>query len=604
MSNIVLKQLSFSNMFSYGENNVVDLSKNSINQFIAENGAGKTSIALILQELLFSKNVKGFKKGDILNRYIKAKTWKGSIFFTVDKVEYLLRVERTGASSKVMLLKEGVDISEHKLADTYKKVEDLLKMDFDTFSQLTYKSSTDSLEFLTATDTIRKRFLIKLFNLEKYTSIADKVKLQESSKDKELTKLKSELAGLLSRTIGDIPDKLFPKPEIAVDNSISENLAEAKVLLRDIESKNAAIKANQNLLFEIANLNIKEIKEPEPFDTDKLQTLKFDLTQLQTTISKKTQELNSIKLNDKCSACGQTINNDHLKEIKAKLTSEIEKLNADYQQYLPVYKQLNNEFTEYSARKKEYENNKTDLNKLNALKAKYDPNLPTEFYDANSIKSSIKTLSELRDKNEAEIIEVSKYNQYVAAHNAKVDTLTEEKEKITVRQKELESAILKTSDELSHWGVLKKAFSPTGLIAYKLESLTKELEQSINTYLAELSDGQFQLEFVLDNDKLNIDIYNQGIVSAIETVSNGELHRIQTAVLLSIRKMLSELGGSSINLLFLDEVMGVLDTKGKESFIEILAREGLNVFLISHEYTNPLINKIYIEKTDNISTIR
>ena len=112
-----------------------------------------------------------------------------------------------------------------------------------------------------------------------------------------------------------------------------------------------------------------------------------------------------------------------------------------------------------------------------------------------------------------------------------------------------------------------------------------------------LSDGQFQVEFKLDKEKLNISVINNGIATPIETVSGGEFSRIQTSILLAIRSLLSKLGGSSVNLLFLDEITGVLDDEGKEKLIEVLQSENnLNVFLISHDFTHPLIDKVSIIK--------
>ena len=130
-----------------------------------------------------------------------------------------------------------------------------------------------------------------------------------------------------------------------------------------------------------------------------------------------------------------------------------------------------------------------------------------------------------------------------------------------------------------------------------MENLTKELEIAINKYLSTLSDGQFQVEFKLDKEKLNISVINNGISTPIETVSGGEFSRIQTSILLAIRSLLSKLGGSSVNLLFLDEITGVLDDEGKEKLVEVLQQEdNLNVFLISHDFTHPLIDKISIVK--------
>ena len=57
MANIILKDLSFSNMFSYGNANKMNLRNNKITQLTAPNGSGKSSIAMIIQEILFNKNV-------------------------------------------------------------------------------------------------------------------------------------------------------------------------------------------------------------------------------------------------------------------------------------------------------------------------------------------------------------------------------------------------------------------------------------------------------------------------------------------------------------------------------------------------------------------
>ena len=193
MANIILKDLSFSNMFSYGNANKMNLRNNKITQLTAPNGSGKSSIAMIIQEILFNKNVKGIKKSDILNRWVKEKQWNGSLDFSVDKDEYTVSVQRTGASTKVKLFKNGADISDHKVLDTYKKIQEIVGLDFEVFSQLTYQSSTDLLEFLKATDANRKKFLINLFNLEKYIEIGDKIKTKATTVDRELVKLQGEL---------------------------------------------------------------------------------------------------------------------------------------------------------------------------------------------------------------------------------------------------------------------------------------------------------------------------------------------------------------------------------------------------------------------------
>ena len=194
MSKIVLNDLKFSNMFSYGEKeNCIRFNNNKITQLTAPNGSGKSSIALILQEVLFNKNIKGIKKADIINKWGKTKNWWAELNFAVDGNPYNIKVNRTGAKSEVSFFQDKKDLSEHKVLDTYNSIRDLLNLDFNIFSQLTYQSSIDLLEFLKATDTNRKKFLINLFNLEKYIKIGEVLKIKLNSELKEKFLLHGEL---------------------------------------------------------------------------------------------------------------------------------------------------------------------------------------------------------------------------------------------------------------------------------------------------------------------------------------------------------------------------------------------------------------------------
>ena len=68
---ITLQKLKWSNCFSYGADNELDLNSNIVTQLIGTNGMGKSSIPLIIEEALYNKNSKGIKKADIPNRHIK-----------------------------------------------------------------------------------------------------------------------------------------------------------------------------------------------------------------------------------------------------------------------------------------------------------------------------------------------------------------------------------------------------------------------------------------------------------------------------------------------------------------------------------------------------
>ena len=105
---ITLKKLKWNNCFSYGLDNELDLTESTVTQLVGTNGAGKSSIPLILEEVLFNKNSKGIKKADIPNREAN-NGYSISLSFRINEDEYLIDVTRKG-NIKVKFYKNEEDI--------------------------------------------------------------------------------------------------------------------------------------------------------------------------------------------------------------------------------------------------------------------------------------------------------------------------------------------------------------------------------------------------------------------------------------------------------------------------------------------------------------
>ena len=610
MSKITLNNLKFSNMFSYQEQeNIINFNKNKITQLTAPNGSGKSSIALILQEVLFNKNIKNIKKADIINRWSNVKKWWAELNFTIDKTEYVIKVERVGAKSSIKFISNNVDLTEHKVLDTYKNIQELIGLDFNIFSQLTYQSSTDLLEFLKATDTNRKKFLINLFNLEKYIKIGEVLKLKLGDLLKEKVLLSAELntikSFLESTQITDLKEFVtvpkIDKELVKTLGILEKQLKEYEETCKKIDKNNMYIEERDKLIFD---LSMKAPKEEQKLYTV-VEELKNDVNKLQIHKQNLEKSLKGLDTTDECYACGQKIDNSQTKQLYSDLDKDLcnTVIKVDAVKEELEYAKENIAIYEESHNK--YNKNKTAILKFEDLSQIIDKNVATEYPNYNTLLDDIAKTRELVKKNDTAVEEATTHNHDVGIHNAKVDTLIEQKEDFLSRQTIAENAMVNISYKVNNLEILRKAFSTSGIVAFKLENLTKELEATINYYLSLLSDGQFQVSFRLDKEKLNIIVSNNGVDTPIETVSGGEFSRIQTAILLAIRTLLSKLGGSSVNLLFLDEVTGVLDDEGKEKLIEVLSEDDdLNVFLISHDFTHPLIDKISIVKENNISSIQ
>lgn len=604
---VILERLSFSNMYSYGKNITIELNKERITQLSAPNGSGKSSIALILQEILYNKNIKGIKKGDILNKYSKEKTWEATLHFSVDNNKYELEVVRSGAQTKVVLLENGIDISEHKVLDTYKKLHTILGMTFEVFSQLTYQSSTDLLDFLKATDSNRKKFLINLFGFEKYLEIGDKLKIISSEKDKELVSLRGELKTVTNYldSVAIAEKKEFIEvPEI--DDSLEEQIISLAAAIENVEKDAKRIDRN--------NLNIKErdaikfdvslIEPRDPQLDGEIQKARDAANQAKRIVEETKKRLQHLDISDVCYACHQPLDNSQSLSQKTKFEEEITNQTAMYKNNKDLFTRLTTEKEKYLEDLANFTKNQKAIEKFESLSNLIDSTIPTQVPDKTELTKQESILKETLRKQKLEKNTAEKINEEIRLHNTKIDLLGEEKEKFLVRQDVLNNDIVNLQHITNNIQILKKAFSASGIVAFKLENVAKDLEQTINRYLAVLSDGQFSVRFRLDGEKLNVVIINNGYEVTIESLSGGEFSRVQTSVLLAVRSTLSKIGGNSLNLLFLDEITGVLDEAGKEKLFEVLSEEeGLNVFLISHDYSHPLIPKVEIVKENNISTI-
>jgi len=234
-----------------------------------------------------------------------------------------------------------------------------------------------------------------------------------------------------------------------------------------------------------------------------------------------------------------------------------------------------------------------------------DPEISTDLLDKNELDSKFQALQKAIAGLKTAIAQAEKHNLAASAHNARVESLSTQITEMNLELETYSANLHELSERMSIVNVLTKTFSTTGLVAYKIECLVKDLEEITNSYLVDLSDGRFQIGFKISaSDKLNVVITDNGRDIEILALSGGERARVNVATLLAIRKLMQTLSSSRINLLILDETVEALDVDGKERLVEVLlGEEHLNTFLVSHGFTHPLLEKVNVVKHNNISQI-
>ena len=595
---ITLQTLKWDNCFSYGSGNELQLNDNTVTQILGTNGMGKSSIPLIIEEALYNKNSKGIKKADIPNRYVN-NGYNISLSFTKDDDRYEITVNRK-TNIKVKLEKNGSDISSHTATNTYKTLQEVLGVDFKTFSQLVYQNTNASLQFLTATDANRKKFLIDLLHLEKYVELFEVFK----SASKDVSSTSSTIAGKLATVEKWLKDNklsdtiILPMLDLQIDTSEDEKaLSSLMVEIENISEKNKKINTNnqyKRLLDQIDMLAIRNSTVTQYESYDELQSELGSLQAVATGAQRTLKKLEQLK--EVCPTCKQPID---VSAEKAMIAGEREKLVAAEEKIDEIKPRI----IQIKANNAELERNEKTSRDLEDLLRSFDRSLPTSVLDKEQLEDQLQSVQSRLHNAKRELAENAAENERRTKLNTRIQVIQEQTAEFVEQQEEYDGKLAGNQKLESELDVLKKSFSTNGLLAYKIENLVGELEELANEYLAELSDGRFTLEFVVSNDKLNVEITDNGNVVDILALSSGELARVNTATLIAIRKLMSSISKSKINILFLDEVTNVLDDQGREKLVEVLLREDMNTYIVSHGWSHPLLEKIEVVKAGNISTL-
>ena len=595
---ITLKQLQWNDCFSYGSNNELLLNDNTVTQIIGTNGTGKSSIPLIIEEALYNKNSKGIKKADIPNRYI-GKGYSIILTFTKDEDTYKVSINRK-TSIKVKLEKNGEDISSHTSTNTYKTLQEIIGVDFKTFSQLVYQNTNKSLQFLTATDTNRKKFLIDLLHLENYVELFDLFKEEARVISLEINGIQAKLSTIEKWLVDNKLSDTNILPMLKLEISTEEDEKQFRYLTKEIENiseKNKKISKNNQLLVLLKQIDLQEAQNcaiTEKKSYDSLQSQKGTHSQV---IAGSQRFLTKLeKLGDTCPTCEQEVNPDFTKALiglEKRKISDSEKQIEQISESIELIKDEN----------KEFERSQRIESDWKELWQSIDRDMPTTPLDKHELESRLESVRRDLSSSKSALESTAKENERRTKHNTRIQVIQEQTDAFLTELDEFQSVLDKQESLLSNLEVLKKSFSTNGLLAYKIENLVKELEELANTYLAELSDGRFTLEFVVSNDKLNVQVEDDGKIVDILALSSGELARVNTATLIAIRKLMSSISKSRLNILFLDEVITVLDDAGREKLVEVLLQEDLNTYIVSHGWTHPLLDKKEVIKQENISRL-
>jgi DNA repair exonuclease SbcCD ATPase subunit len=435
--------------------------------------------------------------------------------------------------------------------------------------------------------------------LGKYTQAGEVFKQAATEVGKDLTEAQAKLSTIQQWIAKYSKTNFETKSYILIpvlDDSLVAEVSRLSTTIQDIEKTNKKITQNNTYKQLKDKINLLPVPDKPEGDISLSVTKKaeYDKTIQDATVFKKKMTA----LHGNCPTCLQNIDEEKTKNLAAEQDTIILLAKAQVDREITKIKNYNEQLNKWNTAQR----NQEDWEKYHQL---IDVELPENLLDEAILQKQLKNLQEQIAKTKQDIANAEKHNHEVTAHNNRLELIKSQIVEMEVELSEWTAKANQLTAKLNTINTLVKTFSTTGLVAYKIENLVKDLEVISNEYLGELSGGRFQISFQISgSDKLNVVITDNGIDIDILALSGGERARVNVATLLAIRKLMQSLSHSRINLLILDETIEALDVDGKEKLIEVLLKEeSLNTILVSHGFSHPLLEKVHVVKQNNISKI-
>ena len=238
-----LKKFEFSNMFSYGEDNVVDFTKlNGIIGMFAPNATGKSALLDSLCFCLFDTSSRAYKADNIINN--SKTTMSCKVNFEIDGIDYFiekygkknLRTGHVKVNVEFYLIDETgekVSLNGDQRRTTQKNIQKVIGS-FDEFILTTMSSQNNSTVFIDKTQKERKELLSQFMGLtifdRLYTLATEDIKevdtllknFKKADYDTELANITQELNLLEDK------HKQFKSDERKVKKDIREVMSKIK----------------------------------------------------------------------------------------------------------------------------------------------------------------------------------------------------------------------------------------------------------------------------------------------------------------------------------------------------------------------------------------
>jgi DNA repair exonuclease SbcCD ATPase subunit len=578
--------------------------KNEDADAFESNGAGKSTLFSEAPTwALFGETIRGQKGDAVINRKVGRNTrvTLEIVDDNGDVYEIIRHRRHRQHKNHVLLYRNGENITSKSDTDTNKAIEDLLQMDFLTFTNSIMFGQGVSKMFALSTDSEQKKILERMLQIDIFKACQERAKQYLSNTQASIDKLQGEIDSLtkekstLKQSIEELQRK-EAELEQKVTERIKELQGEKEEMLAELESLDdiGALeedkKVMENALKKVQQ-KLDSFKKYEESMADLLgdkKSLQRDMNSIRKELDKKRAELADI-LSGKnipkiCEACGQELPLEDTTHIENHLRESMKKLEREWQEKkdeLDEVEGLLNKLHTVLEGKKPLEEQKQQL----------QDSIRDIYIDIKHVENKQKSLSKAIERIDKQIEE-----QEALLGTTYTDLIESNIEKIKEIDKSLEVKEVEMSHlqkDLQHYNFWVNAYGNQGIKSVLLDSITPFLNKRANYYLSKLADSSIEVTFNTQvelksgekRDKFSVDVVNSNGDNDYKGNSNGEKRRIDIAINMALQDLVSSRSNKRIDLIVYDEVFEGLDSIGCEAVIQLLTEKAKvfgTVMVITH----------------------
>lgn len=547
-----IRKIEWKNVASYGNKvQIIEFpEKSGLIQVVGENGVGKSTISDVITFGLYGK-LEGKKLKDIPNR-LNGEAWMRISF---EQFGNTYMVERGLDPNIFNLYINGSPYDQAGIKNVQEYLaEDILNIPYYVFNNTISLSINDFKSFLKMSSNDKKMIIDKIFGFYILNEMRDLLK--EEAKNIKLG---------LERVMGEISatSKSITNSQREIENLTSRLIQNSEEKIQEIEESLDRFTS----LLEIHGQKLREFKERESSAMSEVRKAVEVLSACRNEISSIDSKLSLYK-KDKCPTCSGDFKTEFYASMVKDLETQRDVMKKDMEKY-----------------ESQYSDAKVKESDIISSRAEF-------ISKGTKIEMNIKNL-----RDELRKIKSGRGDEQIASLNkilANLQSDLEEFNKTKSRDEERQTWI-KTLDEI---------LGERGVKQLAIKTILPSLNKQILELLLEL-----HLPYkVVFNEEFNASIYHMGEEISTQTLSTGEMKKVDFAVLIAIIKLM-KIRFSSVNLLFLDEIFSSVDPDGVHTILSTLRKicddMGLNIFVINHAQmpTEIFDWRIDIQKKNNFSDL-